>query len=74
MAYERLDKLHAYGIRGNVLNWINNFLHDRKQNVVINGEESTWSDVLSGIPQGSVLGQALLLVFVNDLPDSIKIL
>ena len=74
MAYERLDKLHAYGRRGNVLNWINNFLHDRIQNVVINGEESTWSDVLSGIPQGSVLGPALLLVFVNVLPDSIKIL
>ena len=73
MAHERLaNKLHAYGITGNVLNWINSFLHDRKQKVVINSEESTWSNVLSGIRQGSVLRPALFLVFINDLPDSIK--
>ena len=63
MAHERLaNKLYVYGIRGNVLNWINSFLHDRKQKVVINGEDSTWSNVLSGITQGSVLGSTLLKI------------
>ena len=61
----------SYGIRGNILNWIKSFLKDRKQKVMINSEGSEWSDVLSGIPQGSVLGPALFLVLINDLPDSI---
>ena len=53
------------------MNWIKSFLKDRKQKVMINDEGSEWSDVLSEIPQGSVLGPALFLVFINDLPDSI---
>ena len=64
------NKLHAYGIRGKVLNCIKSFLHDRKQKGVINGEESTSSNVLSGIPQDSVLGPAFM-VFINDLADSL---
>ena len=74
VAHTRLaNKLYAYGIRGNILNWINSFLKDRKQKVMINSEGSEWSDVLSELPQGNVLGPALFLVhvFINDLPDSI---
>ena len=70
LPYERLlVKLHAHGIRGKVLQWIRNFLKDREQRVVINGVSSNAAFVTSGIPQGSVLGPILFLIYVNDLPD-----
>ena len=68
--HERLlVKLHAYGIRGNLLLWIRSFLTKRKQRVVINGKSSNLAPVISGIPQGSVLGLILFLIYVNDLPE-----
>ena len=67
-----LLKLTAYGISGNVLNWIKPFLVHRKQHVVINGEFSAWSSVNSRVPQGSVLGPLLLAIYVNDLPTRVK--
>ena len=54
---------------GSILNWIEHFLSGRRQQVVINGEASPWLEVLSCVPQGSVLGIILFICFVNDLPE-----
>lgn len=73
VAHRRLLlKLEKYGIRGKILAWIKDFLSHRQQRVVIKGEVSDWKDITSGIPQGSVLGPILFLVFINDLPGAIN--
>lgn len=65
-----LQKLHYYGIRGTPLNLLTSYLTNRKQLTVINGVSSNLNDLQCGVPQGSILGPLLFLIYINDLPYS----
>ena len=66
-----LAKLDHYGIRGKTKEWISSYLLERPQRVVLNGAQSRFLPVLSVVPQGTVLGPLLFLLYINDITDGI---
>ena len=67
-----LKQVKSFGVTENALQWIESFLSNRRQKVRVNNEVSEWSPVISGVPQGSILGPILFTLFVFDIPDAIN--
>ena len=77
-AFDKVDygilirKLGEFGIGGQMLGWFKQFLIDRKQAVTIEGEVSGSAEVVSGVPQGTVLGPVMFLIFISDIDTELK--
>ena len=67
-----LSKLKSFGITGNLLSWFSDYLHNRCQRVVINGKQSDLVFISAGVPQGSILGPLLFLIYINDIVNDIN--
>ena len=73
VAHRRLlRKLNHYGVRGNAYKWITQWLLERRQRVVVDGETSSNEEVISGVPQGTVLGPLMFLLYINDIGHNIS--
>ena len=67
-----LLKLESIGVRGKLLKWIESFLTNRRQRVLLDGHTSEWTPVTSGVPQGSILGPLLFIIYVNNTPQALS--
>ena len=67
-----IHKFKRNGISGNLLSFLTDFLRNRKQRVILNGQSSSWANINAGVPQGSILGPLLFLIYINILSDNLQ--